>query len=241
MFLITSFNVSKRSPLLIPEIVLPSILALAICNDYKINGRKSLDKIEQRLSHLRKAFGNDKMINVTTDRVNKYIEARFEQKAANATMNRELACLKRMFNLGIQSGTLTYKPSIKLLTENNTRTGFFEYNDFKIVRDELPEYLKPMVTFAYFTGWRSGEIRSLTWKNVDLNQKIIRLEVGTTKNRDGRVIFIPKPVFELLNTLWKSRRLDCPWIFHRNGKQPAKQLALKICSCMIFGGQAFET
>ncbi len=51
----------------------------------------------------------------------------------------------------------------------------------------MPEHLQPVIEFAYLTGWRKGEILGLTWDRVDFDAGIVRLEPGTTKNREGRV------------------------------------------------------
>lgn len=50
----------------------------------------------------------------------------------------------------------------------------------------LPSDLAPAIEFASITGFRVGEIRSLTWAQVDLGHGILRLEPGTTKNEEGR-------------------------------------------------------
>jgi integrase len=43
------------------------------------------------------------------------------------------------------------------------------------------------MAFAFFTGWRvRSEVLPLTWAQVDEREQIVRLEVGTTKNREGR-------------------------------------------------------
>jgi hypothetical protein len=74
--------------------------------------------------------------------------------ASNAEINRELTILKRMFSLAIQAGKLLHKPHIPLLRENNTRTGFFELDQFTSVCDRLPTAIRPVFEFAYITGWR---------------------------------------------------------------------------------------
>jgi hypothetical protein len=44
------------------------------------------------------------------------------------------------------------------------------------------------VTLAYYTGWRiNSELLPLEWHQVGRAAGVIRLEPGTTKNRDGRV------------------------------------------------------
>ena len=85
--------------------------------------------------------------------------------AANGTINRELAALKRILKLGAQQTTpkVNRVPHIPMLKENNIRKGFFEHSQFVKLRDVLPSYLKPFVTFAYKTGWRDTKIADPTW------------------------------------------------------------------------------
>ena len=123
-----------------------------------------------------------------------------------------------MFSLGLQAEKVASRPYIPTLEENNARQGFFEPEDFVRLRKHLPDYLRPLVTFAYYTGWRSEEIRSLQWRQVDLKAGCVRLEPGTTKNKQGRIVYLTQEITELLGELWKERRLDCPWVFHRSGQ-----------------------
>ena len=59
-------------------------------------------------------FGNCR---VGTDAVKKYIAQRLKAGVGNATVNRELAALKRMFNLGIQAEKIHRKPYTPMLEE----------------------------------------------------------------------------------------------------------------------------
>ena len=81
-------------------------------------------------------------------------------------------------------------PFIPMLKENNVRKGFFEHGDFLALCEALPEYMKAPVTFAYKVGWRLSEIITLTWNQVDLENAIVRLEPGETKNDDARTIYL---------------------------------------------------
>ena len=85
-----------------------------------------------------------------------------------------------MFNLAAQctSSKVGQVPYVPMLKESNVRKGFFEHEDYLAVKDALPFYLKPVVTFAYHTGWRFGEILGLTWDKVDLKLGIVRLDPG---------------------------------------------------------------
>ena len=81
-----------------------------------------------------------------------------------------------------------HKPYITLLEERNTRKGFFEQHQLASVLAHLPAPLRPVITFAFITGWRiCSEVLSLEWRQVDFAAGEIRLDPETTKNRDGRV------------------------------------------------------
>src|SRR5262249_14349738 len=124
-------------------------------------------------------------------RLSKPISSSDRQRgASNAAINRELAALKRGFNLAIRAEKITRRPYIPRLEENNVRQGFFEPWEFAAILPRLPEYLRPPMTFAYSTGWRRGEILSLTWDRVELEEGAVRLYRGTTKNKDGRLIYL---------------------------------------------------
>src|SRR6478735_5794526 len=99
--------------------------------------------------------------------------------------------LKRAFNLAIQAEKLLKKPYMQRLEEKNVRQGFFEPWQFDALLSKLPDSLRPPMTFAYWTGWRLySEVLSLTWEQVDLDAGTVRLLPGTTKNGEGRVLFL---------------------------------------------------
>jgi integrase len=222
-----------------------------LINDYKINRKKSIDEVARRIEkHLRPHFGNRRMAAIKTADVREFIvkrqsETTITTKArditlkdgtvrripertraidgvSNAEINRELTILKRMFTLAVQSGKLLYRPHIPLLKEDNTRTGFFEPEQFASVYAHLPEPLKPILEFAYITGWRIvSEVLPLEWRQVDLEAGEVRLDPGTTKNGDGRVFPFTDDLRRLLEEqhaehvkLRKSGKVE-PHVFFR--------------------------
>ena len=117
---------------------------------------------------------------------------------ADASVNRELEVLKRAFRLAKQSTPpkVHQVPYIPLLRENNTRTGFVEHADYLALKAAAPDYLKPIITMAFFTGCRHREILNLKWSQVDLNRRLIRLNPGETKNRDGRTLYMGQELYD---------------------------------------------
>ena len=228
-------------------------LAKDFLSDYKINEKKSIVRAQRSVNHLKEAFGGLKVFEITTTLINEYIEDRkkwicaecdnkFEPQdncpacdsedvkpvAANATINRELAALKRMFNIGAQQTPpkVDRVPYIPMLKENNIRKGFFEHHQFLALRDALPYHLKPFVTFAYKFGWRDTEIAGLTWNQVDRTQWIVRLEVGETKNDEARTVYLDEELKEIFSRNWEARKENgklIPYVFlNKNGDGPIK-------------------
>jgi len=197
-------------------------LAEDLLNDYRINGKSTLDNVQRVVGlHLEPFFGGYRVTNITTALVRKYIAQRLEAGAANATINRELAALKRAFNLASQCTPpkVPQVPHIPMLKENNTRKGFLEHDQFVALRAALPEHLQGLVTFGYQTGWRLGEITGLTWDRVDMAQGIVRLEAGETKNDEARTVYLDVELKAALRNQVANRRIGCPYVFHREGKR----------------------
>jgi len=195
-------------------------LAEDFLTDYRINVKDTLSKAERSVKYLKEFFGGMKATEISTDKVKTYIEKRMEDEMSNASINRELAALKRMFHLGARCTPpkVNLIPYIPMLKESNVRKGFFENGEYLALREALPEDLKPIITFAYHSGWRKAEILSLTWDKVDLKEGTVRLDPGETKNEEGRTLYMNDELLEEMHKLQANRYLGCPYVFHREGK-----------------------
>ena len=135
------------------------------------------------VKRLKEYFGNIRASSIETSVIKKYVEKRQGEKAVNATNNRELAALKRVFSLAIMADKIDRCPHIPKIREDNVRKGFFEHSEFLALKDGLPEYLRGFVTFAYRPGWRKAEITNLRWNQIDRVPGIVTLNPGEKKNR----------------------------------------------------------
>jgi len=177
-------------------------LADDLLRDYRINGKRSLGHAEARWKlHLKPFFGDLRAIDVSSDLIARYVDKRQGQKAKNATINRELAALKRMFHLGhrMTPPKATRIPAFPRLAEDNIRKGFLEDGQYEKLFASCPEnWFRAIVEVGRTYGWRKRELLGMRVKQVDLLSRTIRLEPGTTKNRDGREVTMTKRVYELL-------------------------------------------
>ncbi len=191
-----------------------------LLRDYRINGKDHRwAELRVRL-HLGPAFGAIQARQVTTTAIQRYIARRQQEGAANATVNRELALLKRAFNLGKKHTPpkVSHLPYIPMLDEDNVRKGFFEHGDYLALREALPAAFRPVLAFGYYTGCRSGEILGLRWSQVDLPERVVRLEPGTTKNKQPRTIPLAPEVYETLVMQKAINGPVSPWVFHQGGQ-----------------------
>jgi integrase len=182
-------------------------LAEDFLTDYRLNN-KDVVRAELSVRHLKRTFEGMRVTEITTPRINAYIQTRLSDGVENATVNRELAALKRMLNLGAKQTPpkVDRLPFIPMLKENNVRKGFFEHGEFLALRDASQEHLKGFITFGYKVGWRISEISNLKWSQVDLQQGIVRLEVGETKNDEARTVYLDDEIREVFKQQWNRRK-----------------------------------
>jgi integrase len=194
--------------------------------DYQNHERDTLKATQRRIRlHLQPFFGSLNAAAVSDDRVRQYVTERKAEGAANASINRELAILRRGYLLNQRA--VTVRPVIKELKEDNARQGFFERADFERVRAALPAEYRPLLTVAYVTGWRTAsELLPLEWRQVDFTARTLRLEPGTTKNDRGREFpFTDELEAALLEQRTYTEACQrkagaiIPYVFHREGER----------------------
>jgi len=187
--------------------------------DYRTHQRHSLVHLQCRLErHIRPALGALRASSISTVTISAYIERRQEANASAATINRELAVIRRAYALGRRSGAILTAPFIDLLPEDNVRQGFFNEDHFRAVLRVANPLLKDVLIVAYYTGWRLQSILTLEWSSIDERDQVIRWKLR--KNRKP-VTFPLAPFPELAEAIARrkaaTKGLITPWVFHRDG------------------------
>jgi integrase len=226
-------------------------LAADVVTDYEQNEHSSLPRINRSIGYLTKFFRGYRAININGATASEYAVLRRRQPeeegsqagistgAAIATVNRELAALRRMFNLGKKNGKVKFAaPTISLSKENNTRKGFLEHDQYRELRAVLPDYARNAFVAMYFTGMRIGEVLAIQWTQVDIAEREIRLEPGTTKNDEARTLPLHGELLELIQMQKEVRDRKfptCPWVFSRGGKRVKSFYKAWHTSCVKVG------
>jgi len=193
-----------------------------VLRDQRVNGRRAVDATERRIRlHIKPFFGKKRIAEITTTQIRAFTKARVEAKAENATVNRDLAVVRRAFRLAHRAGHVMAIPHIELLDESrNVRKGFVEPDAFDKIRDALPAVYADIATFGFVSGWRvASEVLPLTWNQIDERAKLIRIDPGVTKAGEGRTFPITKALATIMKRRKRAKRKDCALVFHEDGHQ----------------------
>lgn len=191
---------------------------------------KSADDVKLVVDrHLRPALGTKPADSLKTKDLQAYrSKLTADDRLSHVSVNRHFSYLRRAYNLA----KITSPPLVKaapsfvglMAKEDNARQGFMTSSQYTKLRDELPEYLRPLFVCAYWTGVRAGELLSIRWSQVQFAATgedigCIILRTGETKSGEGRLVPI---VPEMDKYLRQARQwlLDhgfdsCPWVFYR--------------------------
>src|SRR2546425_2419037 len=199
---------------------------------YQATGARNLKEAETRLQHLDRFFQGRRVAALSQMDATAYVLKRHGDDVSNATINRELAILTKMLRLAYETSKLVRIPVIRKLKENAPRQGFFEREQFEAVRRRLRPDLQTASAIAYTYGWRmQSEVLALERRQVDLQSGTLRLDPGTTKNNEGRIVYLTPELKALLaaqlervERLSKQNRQIIPYIFpHLTGRRAGTQ------------------
>jgi integrase len=160
---------------------------------YWERGRRSLNRAETSVKHLRTFFGGKRVVEITSEAIETYAATRLQQLSklgrptSPATVNRELAALGKMFTLAIRNKKVDKNPvaAVERFKEHNIWDRVWSPEEFQRLQESAPSYLRPIITMAYYTGMRRGEILNLRWNQVELKRGLLRLDGADTKRRKG--------------------------------------------------------
>jgi integrase len=167
----------------------------------------------------RRAFGSKLASQLTAGDIETFIGEKRKAGKRPATINRVGELVRRSYRVA----KIT-PPEIRHLSEkDNARKGFFADDEFRRVYSHLPENVRDFALFGYLTGWRKGEIASLTWN--DIEEGVIRLRTENSKNREARSIVIAGELVDVIGRRKQARLANgvlTNLVFHRGGDPVAE-------------------
>jgi integrase len=179
-----------RRKLKLPELVPGKVITFAHLSQmavkYAETHLKTVPHYITKDTKLREPFGDRPADSITPQEIDQFLTKHCK---TNATANRYRAYVSLCYRLGMENGKVQSNPArlVRMRTENNARLRFLTRQEYQkvlaIIARDNPDQV-PAFVVSIYTGMRWGEQFSLTWEQVDLKRKMIRLT--TTKNGSAR-------------------------------------------------------
>jgi integrase len=187
--------------------------------DYSRVTNKSWKDDEYRMKALEEFYGEKELRKISLLDVQRFRKSRLKAGNAKSTVNRYISLLKRMMNIAILENYLESNPvKVKKFSEQDReRTRVISEDEEAAIMEHSSPQLKSFLIIALATGMRTGEIYRLSWKQIDLQERMITIE----RTKSGRLRHIPinQTLFQELVSM-RSRNARSQYLFHnpRTGK-----------------------
>ncbi len=204
-------------------------------DNQKVEGLRDLRRVKGFLIHFRAYFGKQKLTEITYGDVFSYRSERLKILTPKGTtrtiasMNRELAYLRRTFNIALRQGWINKNPinsgeNLILTSCERRRERILTFDEeqkllevccseireikYKRKGKEITakitnerEHLKPLLVALLDTGARLGEMLKLTWRDIDLDKRLITIKARNTKTLKQRQVAITQRFYDILTIL----------------------------------------
>ena len=192
-----------------------------LCDEYleysrTNNTTQSYRRNRTSIKNLLQEFSGRMIHEITVRDVENYKMLRVS-KVKPATVNRELSCIKYMFNVAVLWEYLSDNPlrSIPQFKEPPGRIRYLQEEEVIPLLECCADHVRLIVITAINTGMRKGEILRLKWQDIDLRQRLII--VRNSKNNESRVLPINVDLYNTLITI--GPQLPDEYVFtHSDGK-----------------------
>lgn len=152
---------------------------------------------------LQRYFANVYLQDLSPAIVEEYRISRMAE-ATPATVNRELAIIKRVVNLSVTWGWIDHNPiaCVSYCKEAAKRDRWLTLDEELRLQKFAPNWLWDIIVIALNTGLRRGELLALKWENIHLDRRYIYIE--RSKNGDRRSIPMNDRVYEIFSHLRRN-------------------------------------
>jgi integrase len=178
------------------------------------------DRAMQCAKNFLPVIGNLKLSAITSAVLSDYRSDRLKDGVVEATVNKELQFVRRVFSLckgDWQLASSSPFETFKLRPCDNQLVRQLKPGQPEALLEACPTWLKPIVIVDRYIGFRRGNIYDLMWDNVNLDSRTVIAYV--TKNGEPVLVPLADRPFEVLTSLHKEkdRYPDCPYVFHKDG------------------------
>lgn len=152
-------------------------------------------------------LGDWPMIAITEDELESFLNAQRKAGRKASTLNHLVQVLKASFRWAARKGYVPRSPISTETTLKRTkhakRTRRLDPDEETALLAAANPRLQRLIIAALETGLRLGEMRALTWRDVDLEERVLTVRAETAKDDDNRLIPISArlaAVLDMANT-----------------------------------------
>jgi integrase len=187
--------------------------------EYAKGNKRSWLRDEQMLEKLTAFLGSQRQVREIYPADIEGFKLHRRKEVSGSTVNREVALLKRMFNLAIDWDLyLGSNPVRKVKFFQEINLGFRTLageEEKKFLANATP-YIQDIAILGLNTGMRIGEMLSLTWEQVDLEKNLIN--VFAHKTHKIRPVPINTEARRVLDYWGMGRKNEFVFYNHETGK-----------------------
>jgi site-specific recombinase XerD len=183
--------------------------------DEHASTKASYKSYKSYVKSLNPFLGNHILTDITPKMINEYKLKRRNDGVKPGSINRELAILKKAFNLALKEWEWVKEnpaSKVSMEEENNKRDRWLADDEEERLLEACSPRLRELVIFALNTGMRLSEILALTWRGVDLFRKTIT--VFKSKNKEMRTLPMNQTIFEMLKSRAKVKSIKTDLVFY---------------------------
>jgi integrase len=159
---------------------------------------------EGRLKQLLPFFADVPVLRLTRNSASEYRQLRKKQaEVKDATVNRDLACLRHILYWAVEERLLVANPfnRLKLPMEARTIVLVLTLAEEDALLKDAPEHLRRMILTSLYTGMRRSEIFNQRWEHVDLARRVLYVSSSKTVGGELREIPLAAPIFKMLSNI----------------------------------------
>ena len=173
--------------------------------DHHEGQKKSLKDDRQRLrDHIRPVIGRRKLSEITLQQLER-LQRKIRDKTSPSTANRCVALMKHIFNTAGKWGLVEVSPArhLSMFREPPPRDIVLKPDECRRILEACDAdeniFAAALFKLAMFTGRRTGELLSLTWDDIDLQN--YRATLQDTKVNERQFIILNEPATAIFRTL----------------------------------------
>jgi integrase len=186
--------------------------------DRKIEGMRDVGRVKGFLKQFREYFGKMLLKQISYEQVLAFrnyrltVHTHYKKQRNIATMNRELSCLRRVFNIAIRQGWLIRnpvnmgEPLIDRSTERR-RDRILTLDEEKRLLEAYTgrrKHIRPLIICLLDTGARRGETFKLKFSDLDFQNRLITYQALNTKTLKKRQVAMTNRVYDELKKLLEN-------------------------------------